>query len=106
MCLEVMYSARCRRVCGKKYCSAPIRLLMSARAASWAPSDSWVAVSQMTTNPGAVNKVATCKLGRLTLPASGLAHANWTHSHFRRPNRLFADVANTSLVNHGQMTAR
>jgi hypothetical protein len=27
-------------------------LLMSARAASWPPSDSWVAVSQMTTNPG------------------------------------------------------
>lgn len=48
----------------------------------------------------------TSEFGRMTLPADGLAHANWTLSHRRRRSQLFAEGGKTQDVNHGQMTGR
>ena len=53
------------------------------------------AMSQMTTKPRVGNNATTSKFGRMTLPAYGLAEADWTHSHRRWRNRPFAERGET-----------
>jgi hypothetical protein len=106
MCLEVMHMCSMPTVHGKKNSSALIGLLMSARAAAWATSYSLAAVSQMTTKPGAVNNATTCKLGRMTLPACGHAHANWTIATFGGQTGWLPNVAKHKLGQPWPKTAR
>jgi hypothetical protein len=42
------------------------------------------------------DNATTCKFGRMTLPAYGGAHADWTRSHRRRRN-LFAERGTQAL---------
>ena len=95
MCLGALHIWSMPTVHGKKNSSAPIWLLMSARAAGWATSSSLAAVSQMTTKPPAGNAAAACKFGRMTLPAYHLAQAESTHSRRRWRNRLYAERGKT-----------
>jgi hypothetical protein len=56
--------------------------------------------------PGAVNNATTCKLGRMTLPACGLAHANWTIATFGGQAGRLPNVAKHKLGQPWPKTAR
>jgi hypothetical protein len=68
MCLEVKHMCSMPSVRGWKYGSAAIRSPISERAANKSNDDK---------KHGGSNAIAR-KLGRMTLPAPGLAHAVWT----------------------------
>jgi hypothetical protein len=48
----------------------------------------------------------TCTFGRMTLPAYGGAHADWTRSHRRRRNTSFASSPGQLHVKGQRMTSR